>query len=96
MQATEDTAARTAAEQTPEKTPDPTTGDGAETGGTESNPADGVTAPVEAAPGSGAEEGVGSPMLDSMVWELLPESVQGPLELLAAYPLLLVLLVTGV
>ncbi len=96
MQATEDTAARTAAEQTPEKTPDPTTGDGAETGGTESNPADGVAAPVEPAPGSGAEEGAGSPMLDSMVWELLPESVQGPLEWLAAYPLLLVLLVTGV
>ncbi len=50
----------------------------------------------EATPASGDGELTGAPeseMLDDMVWDLLPEFVQTPLEFLASYPLLLLVVV---
>ena len=85
MQAkTEETAPQTDPETTSEGSPQATVVD------------DAAVASDETTPVSGAEEGADSPMLDSLVWDLLPESGQRFLEWLADYPLLMVLLVTGV
>lgn len=57
---------------------------------------DGSTEPAAFADPPQEGAGSGGELLDTVLWDLLPESVQAPLEFLASYPLLLLPVVVGV
>lgn len=67
---------------------------GAQAGETESAPLEATDTPPETEPAPGDGES-STELLDTVLWDLMPETVQTPLEFLASYPLLLLPFLMG-